>query len=260
MKNIPSVIVASFLSLGLVLTAVSHGAEIPTTHRVDRVLNGLRPKVEAEGVPVRWSLAERMAAYKVPGVSIAIIDGGRVVWAGGFGVTAVGGHDPVTATTLFQVASCSKPIAASAMLRLVDKGTLQLDTNVNRYLTSWKLPENEFTKMEPVTLRRLANHTGGDDCWRFPGIQGRRGASDGSRTARRESAGQQRPGARRQAPGSKLPLLGRRLHDHAATPRRRNRHAFPDAHGATGVRSAGHAAQHLRAAAFGCARLGRRAR
>ena len=140
MKHISSFIVAALLSLALVLTAAAQGAETPTTTRVEkeapqtatqetadaarieRVLNGLRPKVEVEGVPVRWSLAERMAAYKVPAVSVAIIDGGRVVWAQGFGVTEVGGHDPVTATTLFQAGSCSKPVAASAMLRLVDKG------------------------------------------------------------------------------------------------------------------------------------------
>lgn len=139
------------------------------TDRIDRALNGLRPKVEAEGSPVRWSLAERIAAYKIPAVSIAIIDGGKVVWARGFGVTEAGGHDPVTAETLFQAGSCSKPVAASAMLRLVDKGALSLDANVNESLKSWKLPENEFTKQEPVTLRRLATHTAGTTVSGFPG-------------------------------------------------------------------------------------------
>lgn len=167
----PTVILTTILSLELILTAVSEGAEIPTAARVERVLKGLRPKMEVEGAPVRWTLAERMAAYKVPAVSIAIIDGGRVVWAQGFGVTEVGGHDPVTATTLFQAGSCSKPIAASAMLRLVQKGTLSLDTDVNRYLTSWKLPENEFTKQAPVTLRRLATHAAGTTIGGFRGYK-----------------------------------------------------------------------------------------
>lgn len=49
--------------------------------RVARVVNGLRPRIEVVGAPVRWSLAERMADYKAPGVSIAIVEGGRVVWA-----------------------------------------------------------------------------------------------------------------------------------------------------------------------------------
>lgn len=161
MQNIPSAILASILSLGLVVTAAAESVETPMDARVERVLKGLRPKMEVEGSPVRWSLAERMVAYKVPALSIAIIDGGKVVWAQGFGVTEIGGHDAVTATTLFQAGSCSKPVAASAMLRLVDKGTLALDTNVNDYLRSWKLPENDFTKQEPVTLRQIAAHAAG---------------------------------------------------------------------------------------------------
>lgn len=155
-------------------TAHADAAETdPTTTaaRIERVLHGLRPRVEVEGTPVRWTLEERMAAYQVPAVSIAIIDGGRVVWAQGFGVKEAGGHEPVTATTLFQAASCSKPVTASAMLRLVDAGMLSLDTNVNDALTSWKLPENDFTKQEPVTLRRLATHTAGTTVGGFSGYQ-----------------------------------------------------------------------------------------
>ena len=140
-----------------------------TTVRVERVLKGLRPRIEVEGAPVRWTLAERMAVYKVPAASIAIIDGGRVVWAEGIGVKEAGGRDTVTATTLFQAGSISKPVAVSAMLRLVDQGKLSLDTNVNRYLTSWQLPENELTRQEPVTLRRLATHTAGTTVSGFPG-------------------------------------------------------------------------------------------
>src|SRR5678816_4240557 len=57
------------------------------TARVERVLRGLRPSVEVVGrPPVQWSVAERMANYKVPGVSIAVIEGGRVSWARGVGV------------------------------------------------------------------------------------------------------------------------------------------------------------------------------
>lgn len=140
--------------------------------RVDRVLNGLRPRVEVIGAAaVRWPLTERMAAYKVPGVSIAIIDSGRLVWAGGFGVKEAGRPEPVTATTIFQAASLSKPVAVSAMLRLVERGALSLDTNVNRYLTSWKLPENRFTEQAPVTLRHLARHTGATSVSGFPGYK-----------------------------------------------------------------------------------------
>jgi CubicO group peptidase (beta-lactamase class C family) len=127
-----------------------------------RTVGALRPAVDVEGRPVqRGSLAERMAHHRVPGVSIAVVDGGRIVWAGGFGVREAGGADSVTASTLFQAASVSKVIAATATLRLADQGRLDLDADVNRYLTSWKVPENRFTAREKVTLRRILSHSAG---------------------------------------------------------------------------------------------------
>lgn len=135
-----------------------------------RVLAGLRPAIVVKGAPpVTFGLAERMAKYKVPGVSVAVVNGGKLVWSRGFGVKTSGGMDSVTAMTLFQAASISKPVAASVLLRLVDEGKLDLDRPVNEYLTSWKLPENAFTATEQVTLRRLASHAAGTTVHGFPG-------------------------------------------------------------------------------------------
>ena len=151
-------------------SAAARAADPNDTTRISRVLAGLRPPVEIEGKPnQRWTLAERMTNYKVPGVSIAVIEGGRIAWARGFGVKEAGKSDPVTPTTLFQAASISKPVAATAMLRLVEGGTLSLDTNVNKYLTSWKVPDNKFTATEKVTLRRIVSHTAGLTVHGFPG-------------------------------------------------------------------------------------------
>jgi CubicO group peptidase (beta-lactamase class C family) len=97
----------------------------------------------------------------VPGASIAVIEGNRVAWARGVGVREAEKSAPITPATLFQSASISKPVTATAMLRLVERGALQLDADVNRYLTSWKVPESDLTKKEKVTLRRLASHTAG---------------------------------------------------------------------------------------------------
>jgi len=145
---------------------------VPDSVHVARAIASLRPSVEIEGRPAsRWSLAERMAHYKAPGVSVAIISGGKVVWAGGFGVTEAGTNDSVTATTLFQAASISKPVTATAMLRLVSQGKIALDTNVNRYLTSWQVPDNRFTVTEKVTLRRIASHSAGLTIHGFPGYE-----------------------------------------------------------------------------------------
>jgi CubicO group peptidase (beta-lactamase class C family) len=73
------------------------------------------------------------------------------------------------ASTRFQAASISKPVAAATALALVSSGRMSLDQDINTYLTSWKLPENEFTAKQKVTLRHLLSHTGGVTVSGFPG-------------------------------------------------------------------------------------------
>jgi CubicO group peptidase (beta-lactamase class C family) len=113
-------------------------------------------------------LSDRMAALHVPGVSIAVIHAGKLAWARGFGVVRVGGP-PVTPETLFQAASISKPVTTLAVLHLAHEGKLSLDTDVNHYLTSWKLPPSEFTKQSNVTLRELLTHSAGVTVHGFAG-------------------------------------------------------------------------------------------
>jgi len=138
--------------------------------RIDRVLHGLRPLIAIKDMPpVRWNLSERMEYYHVPGASLAIIDSGQIVWTGGFGVKKSGTADPVNTSTLFQAASISKPIAATAVLRLVDAGKISLDEDVNNYLKSWKIPENNYTVQDKVTLRRILSHCAGLTVHGFPG-------------------------------------------------------------------------------------------
>lgn len=133
---------------------------------IHQIETGLTPFTIDGHAPPNMSLAEQMALLKVPGLSIAVIRGGRVAWAKGFGVTGAGG-DPVTPMTdvtpetLFQAASISKVITATGILVLVQSGRLDLDADVNRYLTSWKIPENAFTDDHKVTLRELLSHTAG---------------------------------------------------------------------------------------------------
>jgi CubicO group peptidase (beta-lactamase class C family) len=107
-------------------------------------------------------------------VSIAVINDGHVEWAAGYGVRVVGSSDSVTVSTLFQAASISKPVTALAALRLVDEGHLDLDSDVNRWLRSWQIPESRYTLEQPVTLRSLLSHTAGFNVGGFPGY--RRGA------------------------------------------------------------------------------------
>ncbi len=126
------------------------------------VENALQPAMYAKGKPIAaMNILDRMKYYNVPGVSVAVIDNGKIDWAKGYGVKETGGNDPVTPGTLFQAASISKPVTALGTLRLVENGILDLDSPVNDRLVSWKIPENEFSEKEKVTLRRLLTHSAG---------------------------------------------------------------------------------------------------
>jgi CubicO group peptidase (beta-lactamase class C family) len=110
-----------------------------------------------------------MQKRQIPGLSLAIIQDGKIVAAKGYGVTEKGGETPVTSSTLFQAGSISKPVAALGALRLVEQGRLALDDDVNTKLRSWMVPESELTKEKKVTLRGLLSHTAGLTVHGFPG-------------------------------------------------------------------------------------------
>jgi CubicO group peptidase (beta-lactamase class C family) len=116
-------------------------------------------------------LEDRMRYYHVPGVSIAFFDQGKIIWTRGYGVADLQTGRRVTPETLFQAGSISKPIAAMGALRLVEQGKLKLDANVNDELRSWKLPENEFTIEQKVTLRRLLSHSAGTTVHGYSGYK-----------------------------------------------------------------------------------------
>lgn len=107
------------------------------------------------------NIYDRMKHYKVNGLSIAIIDNGKLQWSKVYGVADADSKEALTKETLFQVASIGKMITALAALHLVKEGKVSLDEDVNEKLTSWKIPESKFTKKEKVTLRRLLHHSAG---------------------------------------------------------------------------------------------------
>jgi CubicO group peptidase (beta-lactamase class C family) len=151
------------------LLLASIAAEAQAATPIQRIEHQLLPPVLVKGEPVPQSkLSDRMAELHVPGVSIAVLHAGKIEWARGFGVVRLGGP-PVTPETLFQAASISKPTSTLAILRLVQAGKLNLDTDINQYLTSWKLPSNEFTQQSPVTLRKLLTHSAGVTVHGFAG-------------------------------------------------------------------------------------------
>jgi CubicO group peptidase (beta-lactamase class C family) len=137
--------------------------------RVARVEAGLAPVTLPGEEPLRMPLRQWMELYKIPGVSVAVFDKHALVWAKGYGVTQAGGSQPVTPQTLFQAASISKPVTALAAMHHAEARKWSLDANINDLLVSWKLPENEHTQKEKVTLRRLLSHSAGTTVHGFPG-------------------------------------------------------------------------------------------
>lgn len=134
---------------------------------IARIERGLRPAVAIQGARLETrTLAGEMQRLNVPGVSIAVIRGGKIAWAKGYGLTHANGA-PVTPQTLFQAASISKPIAAMGALKMVEAGQLELDADINDVLTSWKLPPGPGKR--PVSLRQLLSHTAGTTVSGFRG-------------------------------------------------------------------------------------------
>ncbi len=137
--------------------------------RILRVENGFSPSVAIRGDAAGTSILDRMKATGTPAVSIAVIEDFRIVWAKSYGLKEAGKPAPVDTSTVFQAASISKSLTATAVMKMVQSGILKLDQPVNSYLINWKLPENNFTRQQPVTLAHLLSHTGGVNLPSFPG-------------------------------------------------------------------------------------------
>ena len=139
--------------------------------RVERVVNHLFPQTAFEGrYGAPETLQNRLVRHHTPGVSIAVINNFEIEWARGFGLCETGRSDEVTPTTLFQAGSISKPVFAVAVMSLVQDGRLDLDKDINKYLTSWAVPAN--TGWQPqITLRHLLSHSAGLTVQGFPGYQ-----------------------------------------------------------------------------------------
>lgn len=114
-------------------------------------------------------IIEHMEHFQVPGVAVGLIHEGRE-YIDGFGITNIEHPLAVDVDTLFQIGSITKTVTATAIMRLVEQGKLDLDTPIHVYLPELRLSDPEVT--ERVTVRHLLTHTGGwegdyfEDCGR----------------------------------------------------------------------------------------------
>lgn len=100
-------------------------------------------------------IREQMSARKIPGLAVAVVQDGRVVFERGYGLASVELNVPVTTSTRFVIASTTKAWSSTAVMLLVEQGRLRLDQPVGDVLPD--LPE----AWRGVTIRRLLSHTSG---------------------------------------------------------------------------------------------------
>jgi CubicO group peptidase (beta-lactamase class C family) len=112
------------------------------------------PRIEQ----VATLITQKMAEYGIPGVAFGVVRNGQVTGRG-FGVTNVDDPQPITADTVFPLASISKTVAATAIMRLVEEGKISLDAPVRKYLPAFRV-QNDKTSNE-VTIAHLLTHTPG---------------------------------------------------------------------------------------------------
>jgi CubicO group peptidase (beta-lactamase class C family) len=90
----------------------------------------------------------------VPGLSIALIRKGTLVWHAGLGVKNTKTNEPLSPDTVFEAASLGKPVFASAVMKLVDAGKLDLDKPLNKYLPG-NYDVGADPRLDQLTARRV---------------------------------------------------------------------------------------------------------
>lgn len=109
---------------------------------------------------VRAAIQDMVAIGSLPSMSVAVAKDGKIVWEEGFGWADVQNKVPATPATLYSLASISKPITATGLMVLVNRGVVSLDKPINDYLGPAKLTAFMGNAAD-ATVRRVANHTSG---------------------------------------------------------------------------------------------------
>jgi CubicO group peptidase (beta-lactamase class C family) len=113
---------------------------------------------------IEQNLSGLMHEFSVPGLSVALVKDAKAVWSKGFGVRSAESREPVTTETIFEAASLSKPVFAYAVLKLCEKGALDLDKPLSEYLPQPYIADDP--RIKQVTARHVLTHTTGFPNWR----------------------------------------------------------------------------------------------
>jgi len=159
-----------FISFLFLLTIVNACAQQPGQKEIiTKVENSLTPDVVYGDTIPKLNILQQMKAYNTNGVSIAVIKDYKIDWAKGYGWADVNEKRPVTVNTRFQAASISKSLNSLAILKLVQQGKLDLETDINKYLKNWKFPYDSLSGSKKITIANLLSHSAGLSVHGFAG-------------------------------------------------------------------------------------------
>ena len=136
-------------------------------HAVENNLAGINGTAKDSA----WNILSRMNHYKIKGVSVAVIHNYKIEWARGYGWADENAQIPVSTETRFQAASISKSLNAVGLLKLTQENKLDLQADINQYLTSWKFPYDAISKGKKISTIELLSHTAGLNVHGFEGYQ-----------------------------------------------------------------------------------------
>src|SRR4029450_5358761 len=136
------------LSTTLALVVLWAWAPLPAQTSADRYDQKLRP-----------ALDRMVRDPQLPGLAIAVVERGRLAFAAGFGVRNVGRPgEAITTRSLFHMASITKPFVATSLMPLVERGRLDLDAPVAKYLPYFRMADERYAG---ITVRQMVTHTSG---------------------------------------------------------------------------------------------------
>ena len=138
---------------------------LKTIHAVENNLAGIQGAEKDSA----WNILSRMNHYKIKGVSIAVIHNYKTAWTKGYGWADENARIPVSPETRFQAASISKSLNAVGVLRLAQENKLNLQEDIDQYLTAWKFPYDTKSNGKKITTIELLSHTAGLNVHGFEG-------------------------------------------------------------------------------------------
>lgn len=150
-----------FVFFNIFLSVYSAYGQIDKIFAVENSLTETKEVIFKDSIDFKYNIIDRMKFHKVPSVSLAIINNGKIEWAKAYGYSNLESKWLADSTTLYQAASISKSVNALGTLKLVQIGKLSLTKDIRSYLKSWTFPDNEFSKNKTITLKNLLSHTAG---------------------------------------------------------------------------------------------------